>query len=606
MTQKISDAQLNKLLESHERNLNLIANLLDYHLPDRKTYDGEVTQRLLETKNLVTHSQVKQHIAYNVANWGQDFRSIMSLEPTTYDLRVPLESDYKDTPKGYQEALGIYRATYKKFHIEKCKLIREALKTIPFAAKTFQELFTPIQEFTINQSTNNHSLKHYVFASPVSPELFTDHLAESLGLCDFSDCVRNPLKRIEKKSDPKVLAALRLIYLGLKNVGYRNGGRLYKFTKVESIDKETNKLLEKYNKECVGKIVMINFTGKVDSIFDEYEGVEVRRKRIAIFQTLNSAKRALEEIDKSYMAESHILMKISERVERLGEMLCTWKRETLESDKDEIKKIVIKECDDILSLLKNSINKYKIEIKELLEETSQAQKVRNNPYAYILKLSAALKRIDKRFSETNAIIMHETSNKRWIKDLIQNIEFKFDSVNKKVDYWKTCLKHCRILRNEEIEDMLFTFTYTINNLSQIEELPYCQIANNLQNAFDRMKSIFEYKGSIKDVISELDYMKFNLFLEKNILRKLHKALKPKRMFVFIHNDINMTLSELNKAIEQADVSEKYIEFYKKLSEAISNILEKFNKVDNDNNKLTEFLRNSAKDILNMIYDKINE
>ena len=78
------------------------------------------------------------------------------------------------------------------------------------------------------------------------------------------------------------------------------------------------------------------------------------------------------------------------------------------------------------------------------------------------------------------------------------------------------------------------------------------------------------------------------------------------MFLFIHNDINMTLSELNKAIEQADVSEKYIEFYKKLSEAISNILEKFNKVDNDNNKLTEFLRNSAKDILNMIYDKINE
>ena len=37
MTQKISDARLNKLLESHERNLNLIANLLDYHLPDRKT-----------------------------------------------------------------------------------------------------------------------------------------------------------------------------------------------------------------------------------------------------------------------------------------------------------------------------------------------------------------------------------------------------------------------------------------------------------------------------------------------------------------------------------------------------------------------------------------
>ena len=257
-------------------------------------------------------------------------------------------------------------------------------------------------------------------------------------------------------------------------------------------------------------------------------------------------------------------------------------------------------------MVKNSINKYKIEIKELLEETSQAQEVRNDPYAYILKLSAALKRIDKRFSETNAIIMHETSNKSWIKDLIQNIEFKFDSVNKKVDYWKTCLKYCRTLRNEEIEDMLFTFTYTINNLSQIEELPYCQIANNLQNAFDRMKSIFEYKGSIKDVISELDYMKFNLFLEKNILRKLHKALKPKRMFVFIHNDINMTLSELNKAIEQADVSEKYIEFYKKLSEAISNILEKFNKVDNDNNKLTEFLRNSAKDILNMIYDKINE
>ncbi len=488
--------------EDFNQRILIHSKVLDHQLEKSKIY----TQKEMSEREIVIKSCLGQLEQYGIEKWKKDFVRIVATHDSSYEENCKVDLDMAQNERN-------------KYW---CKL----LSNMPAELKRFQEIFVEPQEFIIRRNNSQFFQKEDILACYVSPSLIPDKLMQDLKLCDFSDCKNNPLMRLERKADPKTIEALKLIFINLSQIDSKNH-RLYKLEKINSNDPELQSILAQYNKECVGKFLVIASLGGTNLLFNidsiAKSGVPFVKRKVLFFQDLEAISRASSHIEKTYESELEKLAKISQKINLVRIKLFSWRKDTPKSIKGMIIKETLEMCDEITSELAEVINSNKIKATKLLTELSEAQRKRNNPWGYAAKLTATISRLEDRFIETSYINSKKKIDGIFAKKMYANARCKIESIDQELLKLDTLIRERSFIPKEED---LFSLRVTLVDFSKINHEPYKAISSKMSELFLALEQSYTNFSTKKNLLQTIRKMRFVCFLEEKIDREIKKAMLP--------------------------------------------------------------------------------
>ena len=539
--------QLNDNSDNYNKRIEQNIRILEI-LADSKSID--TVREDTEWRMVVDSLYKQQEVFGGTEKWNDSFIKLITILPDNYDTQV-LTSLTKAENERFKNMGGIF-------------------SKIPSRARIFQEVFSETSELVVAREGKNVNGEDYIFGCLASPRLISEDLIKNLRLCDFSDDKRKPLKRFEKISDEQTILALKYIFLNMEPLGDKDG-RVFILKPVVTSDSKINEVLQGYNNECPGKVVIISRTGVKDVILSKGKitGFYLNRKRMAIYDDIYSAHRALVSIDSGYDEESKLLSSISLKIELIGEKLFNWRRNTDEKIKQEISKELLKLCKEISGSFSKMQNKYKKEIATILSDIFELHSHRANPRAHLLKLQSAYVRIKRRFDEFSRILMYEGKDQKLVEKEVFDARLKMDTVYNGINQIdKELVRKNGNLPTYREDKIFFELGSFVNLTSTIHFSPYIELSSKIKRVFTDIVDESSRVSRSQALCDHLIRIKLDLFLENSVLRGINNALKAD--------------SE----------KEKIISICKNLKDTVTKFAISHQSILNDNQK--DFLRNIYK------------
>ncbi len=546
---QMSQEDFNKRIFTHTK-------VLEHQLENSKLY----TQREMSEREIVIESCLGQLERYGIDKWKKDFIRIVTRCDESYADNSKISLDMAENVRN--------------------KFLENLLSKISPSLKRFQEVFVEPQEFIMRRQAPSFFQRNDILACYVSPSLIPDKLMEDLKLCDFSDCKGNPLLRLKRKADPATIEALKLIFMNLSPIAPHNH-RIYQLCYVKSDKPDVQKILEQYNQGCVGKFLVISNLGTSKKIFTiddiKNSGISFQRRKVSFFSDAETLSRVSAHIEESYEGELEKLSKLSHEISLIRAKLFSWRKDTPDSTKRIIINDTCKMCDEVTEELSKIINEHKLDAVKLIDELYQAQKKRNNPWGYALKLSAVISRLEDRIIETSYINSKKNIDGIFVKRLYTSARYKVDTI---LEELSKINKHIRSRSFMANDGDLFSLKIAILELGKVKHEPYSTMGKKILENFFKFEQIFTANVNKKQLLSLIRKMQFICFLEEKVDRELKKALLPE-----LSDDIRE--QHLSNAISNLKEHKGYFS---------SQNIEEYSKTLNDTIKLLEEIKESFQEL----------